>query len=98
MQRQPVESEAVNSIGHQETVLEVEFSDGRVYRYFPVPESTYRDLINANSIGNFVATKIKPNFDVQNRPAREPGKAQRRLTFFCSPTSVAGWPVSVDFT
>ena len=48
MQRQPVESEAVNSIGHQETVLEVEFSDGRVYRYFPVPESTYRDLMNAD--------------------------------------------------
>ena len=70
MQRQPVESEAVNSIGHQETVLEVEFSDGRVYRYFPVPESTYRDLMNADSIGNFVATKIKPNFDVQRTGPR----------------------------
>ena len=75
MQRQPVELEAVNSIGHQETVLEVEFSDGRVYRYFPVPESTYRDLMNADSIGNFVATKIKPNFDVQRiGPRGSPGR------------------------
>jgi hypothetical protein len=65
MQRQPVESEAVNSIGYEKTILEVEFHDGRVYRYFPVPEAVYRDLMNAESIGNFVATRIKPCFKVR---------------------------------
>jgi hypothetical protein len=40
-----------------------------------VPESTYRDLMNADSIGNFVATKIKANFDVQRiGPRRSPGR------------------------
>ena len=32
------------------------------------------------------------------RRRREGSAHQRRLTFFCSPTSVAGWPVRVDFT
>ena len=65
MQRQPVESEAVHSIGYDKTILEIEFRDGRVYRYFPVPEAIYRDLMNAESIGNFVATRIKPYFKVR---------------------------------
>ena len=77
--------------------LEVEFHDGRVYQYFPVPEVTYRELIGAESIGNFVATRIKPLSGFAASRPRPPG-AQRRLTFFCSPISVAGWPVRAAFT
>ena len=65
MRRRPVQSEAVNSIGYGRMTLEVEFHYGRVYQYFPVPEVTYRELIGAESIGNFVATRIKPHFRVR---------------------------------
>jgi hypothetical protein len=63
--RKPVESEAVSSIGYdgQHQTLEVEFKEGRVYRYLGVPERTYRELMRAGSIGRFVATKIKPKFN-----------------------------------
>jgi KTSC domain len=65
MRRQAVESRAVNSIGYESMTLEVEFRDGRVYQYFPVPEITFRELMSADSIGNFVATRIKPYFQVR---------------------------------
>jgi hypothetical protein len=38
MQRQPVESEAVNSIGYEKTILEVEFHDGRSIGTFRYPK------------------------------------------------------------
>jgi hypothetical protein len=62
--RKSVDSEAVNSIGYdgQHQTLEVEFREGRVYKYLGVPERTYRELMRADSIGRFVATKIKPKF------------------------------------
>jgi hypothetical protein len=62
VQRQPVESRAVNSVGYKAPILEVEFRDGRVYQYYPVPEPMFRELMTADSIGNFVATRIKPRF------------------------------------
>jgi hypothetical protein len=64
MPRQAVESEAVNSIGYEaeNQILAVEFREGRVYDYIKVPEETYRELMKADSIGNFVSTRIKPHF------------------------------------
>jgi hypothetical protein len=69
MQRQPVGSEAVNSIGYdpRRRTLAVEFRKGRVYEYLDVPEATYRELIEAESIGNFVSTRIKPYFRFRRR-------------------------------
>ena len=98
MRRRPVQSEAVNSIGYGRMTLEVEFHDRRVYQYFPVPEVTYRELIGAEAIGNFVADQDQAAF--QGSPPPDPDRpgAQRRLTFLCSPISVAGWPVRAAFT
>jgi KTSC domain len=69
MQRQPVESEAVSSVGYdaRRRTLAVEFREGRVYDYLEVPEETYRELMEAESIGNFVSTRIKPNFRFRRR-------------------------------
>jgi KTSC domain len=69
MRRQPVDSEAVNSIGYdaRQQTLAVEFREGRIYDYLGVPEETYRELMRADSIGKFVSTRIKPHFKFRRR-------------------------------
>lgn len=43
IEREPVESEAIRSIGFdaQTQTLEIEFTNGSVYRYYAVPEGVY---------------------------------------------------------
>ncbi|HEX5761115.1 MAG TPA: KTSC domain-containing protein [Thermoanaerobaculia bacterium] len=62
MQRQPVESSSLASVGHEERVLEVEFHNGGVYQYLGVPASVHRELLSAESLGAFLNTQIKPRF------------------------------------
>lgn len=64
MRRRPVQSTVVRSVGHDSAtnVLEVEWVDGSVYRYFAVPATVYADLINASSIGAFINSRIKPKY------------------------------------
>ena len=59
MQRVPVISEAVRSIGYEGGTLEVEFDDSGVYQYFDVPEPVYAELMLSESIGRYVATRIR---------------------------------------
>jgi hypothetical protein len=40
--------------------LDVRFEDGKEYRYSGVPRSKFRNLLNAESIGQFVNWEIKP--------------------------------------
>jgi KTSC domain len=63
MRRHPVESEG----RLRGQTLAVEFREGRVYEYLDVPEATYRELMKADSIGNFVSTRIKPYFKFRRR-------------------------------
>jgi hypothetical protein len=51
MQRAFVESTTLRSAGHdaQSAVLELQFRNGAVYRYMPVPPWVYRDLLDARS-------------------------------------------------
>jgi len=64
MQRQPVESSSLASVGYQEwtRTLEVEFRNGGVYHYLGVPASVHRALMTAESRGAFLNTQIKPRF------------------------------------
>ena len=64
MERTPVDSSAVVSVGYDESrrTLELEYVDGDVYQYFDVPETLYRALLDAPSIGQFVNTEIKGRF------------------------------------
>jgi hypothetical protein len=39
--------------------LEVEFVDGRIYRYFSVPKARYTQLMKAPSHGSYYSTHIK---------------------------------------
>ena len=63
MERIPVSSSNVVSVGYDEPslTLEVEYRAG-VYQYTGVPPETYSDLMNAGSIGAFMNDVIKPNF------------------------------------
>jgi hypothetical protein len=64
MKRQPVESKAIRSIGYERTsrVLELEFAAGTVYRYYDVPEFTFRALMLARSKHSFFVTSIEGRF------------------------------------
>ena len=61
----PVDSSNVASIGFDTTsdALHVEFVGGRIYVYSPVPESTFEELMRADSKGSYINREIKPNFD-----------------------------------
>ena len=61
MERQPVSSSNISSIGYDlnSNVLEIEFIAGTVYQYFDVPEYVWRELMEAASHGSFFAQNIK---------------------------------------
>jgi KTSC domain len=64
MQRTPVSSSNLSSVGYElsTSTLEVEFSTGRVYQYFDVPEHVYQELIHASSVGSYFAQSIKNSY------------------------------------
>ena len=64
MQRTPVSSSNVASIGYDVTsqTLEVEFNNGPVYQYFDVPQAVYEAFMQASSKGGFLAQHIKDHF------------------------------------
>jgi hypothetical protein len=55
MERQPVTSSSIVSIGYDATdqILEVEFPSGHVYQYTGVPEQVYLDLTGGGSVGSY---------------------------------------------
>ncbi len=52
MVRNPVSSSRISSVGWENNVLEVEFKDGAVYRYFDVTNEEYISFINSSSLGS----------------------------------------------
>ena len=62
MDRQPVKSSLIRSVGYDlpGSVLEVEFVEGgRVYTFYDVPLSVYSELIDAESPGNYFNEYIR---------------------------------------
>lgn len=64
MKRQSVQSSSIQSVGYDPAahVLEVEFHNGNVYRYFDVPPLTYDEFIHARSLGRYLNFRIKERF------------------------------------
>ncbi|CAN5151697.1 hypothetical protein BH11ACT5_BH11ACT5_05520 [soil metagenome] len=62
MKRVAVTSEAILSIGYENSTLEIEFVGGDVYRYFLIPEREYRGLILAESMGAYLAKYIRDRY------------------------------------
>ena len=61
MERQPVKSTNVKSIGYnaEEKTLEVEFQSGGIYQYAGVQPEMYADLLKAESVGRFVSQVVR---------------------------------------
>lgn len=62
MERQPVSSSSLASIGYNpdSETLEVEFTkSGRVYEYYNVPQFMYDRLMEAPSLGIFFNAEIR---------------------------------------
>ncbi len=64
MQRQPVSSSDLRSIGYdaETQVLEIEFHSGGIYQYSRVPESTWQRLLGAPSKGRYFHASIKDRY------------------------------------
>jgi hypothetical protein len=62
MERQPVKSSNVESVGYdqEEKTLEVKFKSGGVYQYAGVQPEMYADLLAAESVGWFVSQVVRP--------------------------------------
>jgi hypothetical protein len=64
MQREPVESSTLASVGYDKTqfLLELEFRSGELYQYAGPPDNIYRELMAAESKGRFFNQNIRDRF------------------------------------
>ena len=62
--RQSVQSTAIAKIGYSQRhhILEIEFVNGAVYRYFDVPLSMYCELMSAESKARFYDSNIRKHY------------------------------------
>lgn len=65
MNRQPVESSNITAIGFENGSLEVEFHNGRVYRYFDVSPEIYYAIIAAPSAGKAFNALVRNQFEYE---------------------------------
>ena len=64
MNRRPVTSSNVASVGYDQNTLtlEVEYHSGSVYQYFDVPEAVYQEFMAADSLGRYLNQNIKNSY------------------------------------
>ena len=64
MQREPVESSMLRSAGYdpERSILELEFTNRRIYRYFGVPHEVFAELMTAESKGRYFLDQIDDLF------------------------------------
>src|SRR5206468_2576775 len=80
--RQSVQSTAIARVGYSKRrhILEIEFVNGAVYRYFDVPLAVYRKLMSAESKARFYDSQIRKHYRsalVRQRQKQEPpGKSR----------------------
>lgn len=64
VKRTRVSSSTLASVGYDAAanLLELEYQNGHVYRYFLVPAYVHAALLAADSLGAYVNTEIKPTY------------------------------------
>ncbi len=74
--RQRLASTALASLGYskRQHILEIEFVNGAIYRYFDVPPAVHRDLMSADSKARFYDFNIKGRY--RSVPIRQRQKEQ----------------------
>jgi hypothetical protein len=66
MEMVPVASSNIAAVGYDEStkMLQVQFNNGRMYRYVGVPNGEFQNLLNASSVGSYFARNIKNVFNL----------------------------------
>lgn len=64
MEREPVESSTIASVGYDpdSETLEIEFKSGSVYQYYSVPPGEHAALRNADTIGGYFSANIRNSY------------------------------------
>ena len=64
MERVPVESQTLKSVGYNEKtrVLELEFTSGDIYQYFNVFPGEHAGLLAAESLGRYFQSNIRQRY------------------------------------
>jgi hypothetical protein len=62
MNRTPVASSSIKSIGYESEVLEVEFQSGTLYQYSSVPQGMFERFVAAPSKGRFFDQFIRDKY------------------------------------
>lgn len=64
MDRLPVDSSNLAAVGYdpETRTLEIEFRNGRVYRYFDVPSDVYEELMAADTLGGYFNRNIRNRY------------------------------------
>lgn len=65
MNRTPVRSSNIASVGYENGTLEIAFVDGGVYQYFNVPEHVYQEMMSAGSKGGYFHDHIKDRYQTR---------------------------------
>ena len=68
MERQPVDSSAIRSVGYDafNSILEIEFvQPNRIYAFYDVPYSVYSELMEAESKGSYFNEDIRDLYAYQ---------------------------------
>ncbi len=62
MQRHPVSSSRISSVGWENNTMEVQFHNGVIYQYHGVSESEYKSFLGSPSLGSALSRldKIHP--------------------------------------
>jgi hypothetical protein len=86
--RQEVQSTAIAKVGYSKRrhILEIEFVNGAVYRYFDVPVAIYRDLMSAESKARFYDSNIRKHYRSVLVPPRRKQEPSAK-----SPASARGY-------
>jgi KTSC domain len=79
--RQSVQSSAIAKVGYSKRrhILEIEFVNGAVYRYFDVPVAIYHDLMTAESKARFYDSNVRKHYRsvlVRQRQKEQPTDRQ----------------------
>jgi len=62
MNRTPVRSSNIASVGYENGTLEIAFVSGGIHQYFNVPEHVYHGLMSATSKGRYFHDRIKNRY------------------------------------
>jgi len=64
MEMRPVESSNIDSVGYdrESRELRVRFKNGGLYSYEGVPEETHQELIEADSVGEYLHQNVKGTY------------------------------------